>query len=50
MDKLIENSLVFITNTINEICGTGFIFKHDENGSHILTCAHVIENMGEKNI
>ncbi|NEQ40695.1 MAG: SUMF1/EgtB/PvdO family nonheme iron enzyme [Okeania sp. SIO3I5] len=49
-DKLIE-SIVSITSTLDKranVIGTGFAFYRERNYTYLLTCAHVVEDMGDK--
>ena len=48
----LEDSIVFITSAKKaNVLGTGFIFHKQQNYSYLLTCAHVIEDVGgEENI
>ena len=38
-----EKSIFLITNSKNSEFGTGFVFDSDEEGSYILTSAHVVQ-------
>jgi hypothetical protein len=43
-----ENSIVIITssNPIESSFGTGFIIHRDQHGTYVLTCAHVVKDVG----
>ncbi|NEQ39159.1 MAG: trypsin-like peptidase domain-containing protein [Okeania sp. SIO3I5] len=47
-----EESIVLITSSYNKranVIGTGFAFYREENITYLLTCAHVVEDMGGEN-
>lgn len=50
--EILQNSIVLITSTDteNKSFGTGFVFWQENNDSYILTCAHVIEEVGKDKI
>ncbi|NEQ41018.1 MAG: trypsin-like peptidase domain-containing protein [Okeania sp. SIO3I5] len=47
-----EESIVLITSSYDKkanVIGTGFAFHREEDITYLLTCAHVVEDMGGKN-
>ncbi|NET24814.1 hypothetical protein [Okeania sp. SIO1I7] len=56
MNGQLEKSIVLITSANNDsrkanIIGTGFAFYQQENYTYLLTCAHVVEDVGgEENV
>ncbi|NER03143.1 MAG: SUMF1/EgtB/PvdO family nonheme iron enzyme [Okeania sp. SIO3C4] len=56
MNGQLEKSIVLITSSSNNsmkanVIGTGFAFYQEENYTYLLTCAHVVEDVGgEENV
>jgi hypothetical protein len=52
IENILQNSIVLITSTEteNKSFGTGFVFWQENNDSYVLTCAHVIEEVGKDSI
>jgi len=45
-----EKSTFLIKSTTNKSFGTGFCIYKDEHGSFLITCSHVVEECGAKNL
>jgi tetratricopeptide (TPR) repeat protein len=47
-----QDSVVLITSSAheNKVYGTGFVVHRDEQGTYILTCTHVIDGVGGKEL
>ncbi|MCH9739814.1 MAG: serine protease [Epsilonproteobacteria bacterium] len=41
-----KNSVVYIKSAINHSFGSGFVIHQDEEGCFILTCQHVVDEVG----
>ena len=52
IEKILQDSIVVITSTDtkNKSFGTGFVFRKENQDSYILTCAHVLEEVGTETI
>ncbi|GHO63501.1 hypothetical protein KSC_023930 [Ktedonobacter sp. SOSP1-52] len=52
MDNSWQNSVVLITSGAdgNNVYGTGFVVHRDEQGTYLLTCTHVIDDVGGKEL
>ncbi|NEO54378.1 MAG: hypothetical protein F6K54_15580 [Okeania sp. SIO3B5] len=47
----LEESIVLITSASNAHIGTGFAFYREQNYTYLITCAHVVKDMGgEENV
>ncbi|MEI6775633.1 MAG: trypsin-like peptidase domain-containing protein [Chloroflexales bacterium] len=46
MSEIVRNAVVLVTSRTSPRFGTGFIVHHDSQGTFVLTCAHVIEDVG----
>lgn len=48
MSNTAYNAVVLITSRSSSRFGTGFIVHHDSQGAFVVTCAHVIEEVGSE--
>ncbi len=49
MSRQLEKSIVLITSADDRkknVIGTGFTFYREQNYTYLLTCAHVVEDVG----
>lgn len=44
------DSVLLITSKNSKDFGTGFVVACDDAGAHVLTCAHVVKDLGENNL